>query len=164
MVLAHLAFTWIWISSESSLARPCSCPALGSRALTTTRSPVRPFTRPCTVMAKLCCDGSRSDAWDRHQIRFQGEPWRPRTPRRAESVRSPRLFSKAAAFLLWSRPANPEVCRLSAQNEHSLPHAASLCSQVNAKKAGPTHHGWHFYSRTPQSLQCVEVVINQEGC
>lgn len=40
-------------------------------ALTTTRSPVRPFARPCTVMAKLCCDGSRSDAWDRHQTRHQ---------------------------------------------------------------------------------------------
>ena len=113
VVLAHLFFTWIWISSESSSARPCSCPALGSRALTTTLSPVRPFTRPCTVMAKLYCDGSRSDAWDRHQICFQGEPWGPRTPKRAEPVRSPRLFSKAAAFLPWSGPASPKVCRLS---------------------------------------------------
>lgn len=83
VVPAHLSFTWIWISSESSLARPCSCPAVGSSALTTTLSPVLPFTRPCTVMAKLYWDGSRSDACERHQTCFQGDPQGPRAPTRS---------------------------------------------------------------------------------
>lgn len=100
---ACLPFTWIWISSVSSLARPCSCPAVGSRAFTTTLSPVRPFTRPCTFMAKLYCDGSRREAWDRHQTHSQGGPGAPVTPTAAC------LSLKAAASLLWPGPANPST-------------------------------------------------------
>lgn len=96
-----LPFTWIWISSVSSLARPSSCPAVGSRALTTTLSPVRPFTRPCTFMAKLYCAGSRSEAWDRHQTRSQGGAGAPVPPTAAH------LSSKAAASPLRPGPANP---------------------------------------------------------
>jgi hypothetical protein len=64
-----------------------------SSALTTTLSLVRPFSRPCTFMAKLYCDGSWIDAWERHQTCFQGMG--PSTPRRADG------------WLQWPWPPQP---------------------------------------------------------
>ena len=85
---AHPTLTWIWTSSESSLARPSSCPAVGSRALTTTLSPVRPFARPSTFMAKLYWDGSRSEACDRHRAECPRGP-QARLPHRAGAPEPP---------------------------------------------------------------------------
>lgn len=143
---AHLDFTWIWISSESSLARPCSCPAVGSRALTTTLSPVRPLTRPCTVMAKLYCDGSWSDAWDRHQICFQGKPWSPSTPK-GRSQTEPQTVLKGCCLPALVRPADHKCADCNHPGRAECPILSHrVHSWVNAENAGSTHRSQHFHA------------------
>ena len=73
--------------------------------MTTTLSPVRPFARPSTFMAKLYCDGSRSDACNRHGTSRGGlgpAPPRGRHPRHLP----PACCHPPALSPRWG-PANP---------------------------------------------------------